>query len=183
MGGGLSGTGNRANGCRVSRSFCATTRRGTWRTNRRLDIICGKELVAVRCAHLAYRPCDFEPNQIGGGHGRQSRGWTRLARHHLDQLHFIPSLLRRALSLEEQPSTGIPGAALGESGPRLSLQRPASDRCRRRQDRAVVKPETNLLYTVKRGLGNPSFYYTLAYCSLRVDLRYSAQSGGGARLM
>src|SRR4030095_15223409 len=24
--------------------------------------------------------------------------------------------------------------------------------------------ETNLLYTVKRGLGNPSFYYTLAYC-------------------
>ena len=34
--------------------------------------------------------------------------------------------------------------------------------------------ETNLLYTVKRGLGNPSFYYTLAYCSLRADLRYPA---------
>ena len=25
--------------------------------------------------------------------------------------------------------------------------------------------ETNLLYTIKRGLGNPSFYYTLAYCT------------------
>ena len=25
--------------------------------------------------------------------------------------------------------------------------------------------ETNLLYTVRRGLGNPSFYYTLAYCA------------------
>ncbi|MGB8340932.1 MAG: NAD(P)/FAD-dependent oxidoreductase, partial [Chthoniobacterales bacterium] len=25
--------------------------------------------------------------------------------------------------------------------------------------------ETNLLYTIKRGLGNPSFYYTLAYCA------------------
>lgn len=25
--------------------------------------------------------------------------------------------------------------------------------------------ETNLLYTVKRGLGNPAFYYTLAYCA------------------
>ena len=25
--------------------------------------------------------------------------------------------------------------------------------------------EGNLLYTIKRGLGNPSFYYTLAYCS------------------
>ena len=25
--------------------------------------------------------------------------------------------------------------------------------------------EANFLYTVKRGLGNPSFYYTLAYCS------------------
>ncbi len=27
------------------------------------------------------------------------------------------------------------------------------------------KSETNLLYTIKRGLGNPSFYYTLAYCT------------------
>ncbi len=25
--------------------------------------------------------------------------------------------------------------------------------------------ETNLLYTIKRGLGNPAFYYTLAYCT------------------
>ncbi len=25
--------------------------------------------------------------------------------------------------------------------------------------------ETNLLYTIKRGIGNPSFYYTLAYCT------------------
>ncbi len=25
--------------------------------------------------------------------------------------------------------------------------------------------ETNLLYTIKRGFGNPSFYYTLAYCT------------------
>jgi ferredoxin len=25
--------------------------------------------------------------------------------------------------------------------------------------------DTNLLYTIKRGLGNPSFYYTLAYCT------------------
>jgi len=25
--------------------------------------------------------------------------------------------------------------------------------------------ETNLFYTIKRGLGNPSFYYTLAYCT------------------
>ena len=25
--------------------------------------------------------------------------------------------------------------------------------------------ETNLLYSIKRGLGNPSFYYTLAYCT------------------
>ena len=27
------------------------------------------------------------------------------------------------------------------------------------------KHEGNLLYTIKRGLGNPSFYYTLAYCT------------------
>ena len=27
------------------------------------------------------------------------------------------------------------------------------------------KRDTNLLYTIKRGLGNPSFYYTLAYCT------------------
>src|SRR5262249_51644937 len=26
------------------------------------------------------------------------------------------------------------------------------------------KREGNLLFTIKRGLGNPSFYYTLAYC-------------------
>src|SRR5438309_1180071 len=77
MGGGLSGTGNRAKRCRVSRCVCARPRWGTWRTNHRLDIICGKELVAVRRTHMAYRPGDFEPSQIGDGHGRQSRGGTR----------------------------------------------------------------------------------------------------------
>jgi thioredoxin reductase/ferredoxin len=29
----------------------------------------------------------------------------------------------------------------------------------------AAKREGNLLYTIKRGLGNPSFYYTLAYCT------------------
>ena len=29
----------------------------------------------------------------------------------------------------------------------------------------MVERETNLLYTIKRGLGDPAFYYTLAYCT------------------
>lgn len=29
----------------------------------------------------------------------------------------------------------------------------------------ISSPETSLLYTIRRGLGNPSFYYTLAYCA------------------
>ena len=40
--------------------------------------------------------------------------------------------------------------------------------------------EGNLLYTIKRGLGNPSFYYTLAYCAC-VTASASRESGGGAR--
>src|SRR6266481_5918266 len=77
MGGGLSGTGNRAKECRVSRSVCATPHWGTWRTNRRLDVVCGKELVAVCCTYVAHRPGDFEPSETEDGHGRQSRGGTR----------------------------------------------------------------------------------------------------------
>ena len=63
-----------------------------------------------------------------------------LAAHHLDQLSSLRSLLRRALSLEEQSPAGIPGPALGESSACLSLQRPESDRRSWRQNRGVVKP-------------------------------------------
>ncbi len=63
-----------------------------------------------------------------------------LAAHHLDQLSSLRSLLRRALSLEEQSPAGIPGPALGESSACLPLQRSESDRRSWRQNRGVVKP-------------------------------------------
>ncbi len=46
------------------------------------------------------------------------------------------------------------------------LQRAESDRCDRWKDRRMVEPRRRTCsITIKRGLGNPSFYYTLAYCT------------------
>ncbi|MEP6973832.1 MAG: NAD(P)/FAD-dependent oxidoreductase [Spartobacteria bacterium] len=64
----------------------------------------------------------------------------RLAADYLDQLHRVSPLLRGALSLEEQSSAGISRPALGQPGPRLSLQRPESNRSGRRQDLRMVEP-------------------------------------------
>ncbi len=47
---------------------------------------------------------------------------------------------------------------------------------------AYAKDPQNLLYTIKRGLGNPSFYYTLAYCTCVVIFGFAGASGADRRL-
>jgi hypothetical protein len=103
------------------------------------------------------------------------------AAHYLDQLSSLRSLLRRALSLEEQSPAGIPGSALGESSACLSLQRPESDRRAGGKIAEWSNRETNLLYTVKRGLGKSLLLLHAHLLRVRAESSGSGVSGGGAR--